>query len=75
MYTVRAGIWREIRKLEKLDAHTGVPGIWQENWKMWKMRMTHGRIGNIGTNTEKRGKLKMHTVGPGFGEKTKKHGK
>jgi hypothetical protein len=42
---------------------------------MWKMRITHCRIRIIGTNTEKRGKLEMHTEGPGFGEKTKKHGK
>ena len=27
-------------KREKWEMHTVGPGIWQENWKSWKMRIT-----------------------------------
>ena len=36
---------------------------------------THGRTWNMARNTEKLGKLEMHTVGPGICKKTDINGK
>jgi hypothetical protein len=52
-------------KCGKLEMHTVGTGVWQENWKSWKMRNTHCRTWNMVRNTEKREKWEMHTVGPG----------
>ena len=43
--------------------HTVEPGIWRENRKSWKMRNTHGRTWNFARNSQKPGKLQMHTLG------------
>jgi len=46
--------------------HTIGHGIWQENRKTWKMRHKQTLTWNMAGNTQKRGKLEMHTVGPGI---------
>ena len=55
--------------------HTVGPGIWRENWKIWKMRNTEYRKWNILRNTQNRRKWEIHNVGPDEGEKTEKRGK
>ena len=44
--------------------HTVGHGIWKENWKTCKMRHKHSLTCNMEGNTQKRGKLEMHSVGP-----------
>jgi hypothetical protein len=39
IYTLGREIWRgKLKKVEKLELSTVGLGIWQENWKTWKMR-------------------------------------
>ena len=46
--------------------HTVAHGIWRENLKTWKMRQKHSLTWNMARNTQKRGKLEMHTIGLGI---------
>ena len=61
--------WNIARKTEKRgkgEMLALVPGIWQENWKAWKMRKTHCMRWNIGKNHWKMWKMRnTHSVGPG----------
>ena len=43
-------------KREKWEMHTVGTGIWRENWKLRKMRITHFRMWNMARKTEKAGK-------------------
>ena len=39
------------------------PGLWQENWKMWKMKHKHNLTCNMARNTHKLRKWVMQTIG------------
>ena len=42
MHTFGREIWRgKLKKLDNLERYTLGHGIWQENWKSWKMRNIH----------------------------------
>ncbi len=61
------------KKVEYLEMSTN--GIWQENWKSWKMRNIHSDEFENDEITKKREKWEMHTEGPGICQKTENHGK
>ena len=51
---------RNSEKREIREIHTVGPGLWQENWKTWKMRHKRFIIWNMVKNTQKRKKLEKH---------------
>ena len=48
IHTLESEIWRrKLKKVESLEMSTVERGIWQENWKSWKMRNAHCRTWNM----------------------------
>jgi len=59
-------ITRNTEKGEKWEMHTVELGVWQGNWKSWKMRNTHCMMWNMARNTEKPEKWEIDILGPGI---------
>ena len=66
MHTVGPGLWREKKNPGKWETRTVGGEIHKEHWKMTKWVMHTVGHEFMTRNTEKRGKLEMHTVGPGI---------
>jgi hypothetical protein len=60
---------------EKWEMQTVGPGIWRENWKSQKMRITHFRTWNMARKTEKGGKFRNNHCRTWKMARTENHGK
>ena len=76
IHTLGHEIWRgKLKKVENLEMSTVGRGIWQENWKSWKMRNIHLRTWKM-TKSLKNMKIEKCTLlDLKYGEKTENHGK
>ncbi len=66
---------RKTEKVENLEMSTVGRGIWQENWKSWKMRNIHLTTWKMTQITKKRKNEKCTLKDLEYGEKTENHGK
>ena len=76
MHTLGREIQRgKLKKLENLEMSTVGRGIWQENWKSWKMRNIHLMTWKMTISPKNQKNEKCTLKDLKYGEKTENHGK
>ena len=75
-HTLWREIWRgKLKKVEKIAMSTVGRGIWQENWKSWKMRNIHLTTWKNTKSLKNLKNEKCTLKDLEYGEKTENHGK